>query len=68
MAKDPTLFHLLKLANIGGIKKQKALEIIDEVKRVVSNWKTFAEQAGVSSASLKMIQTVIDSVSKKAFF
>jgi len=66
--KDPTLFHLLKLANIGGIKKQKALEIIDEVKRVVSNWKTFAEQAGVSSASLKMIQTVIDRVSKKVFF
>jgi len=58
--KNPTITHMLKLAEISGIKKIKALQIIDEVKMAVSKWKTFAQDAGVSHNSLKMIQTAIE--------
>lgn len=35
--KNPKLSHLVSLAEIRGIKKQKALQIIDEVEGAVSN-------------------------------
>ena len=63
--KNPTITHMVKLAEISGIKKTKALQIIDEVKIAVSKWKMFAEDAGVSHSSLKMIQIAIDRVAKK---
>ena len=63
--KNPTITHMVKLAEISGIKKTKALQIIDEVKMAVSKWKIFAEDAGVSHSSLKMIQIAIDRVAKK---
>lgn len=58
--KNPKVFHLLKLAEIGGIKKQKALQIIDEIKKAVSKWTDFAKDVGVSTTSLKMIQKSLD--------
>lgn len=53
--RNPQISHLLKLAEIGSLTKQKALQIIDEVKFAVSKWKIFAKTAGVSPASQKMI-------------
>lgn len=58
--KNPGVAHLLKLAALAGIKKQNALHIIDEVKSAVLNWKTFAKNAAVSSASQKMVQTALN--------
>lgn len=54
--KNPSLLSLLKLAEVAGIKKQKALEIIDEVKQAISQWHVFAKKAGVSKTSSAMIQ------------
>lgn len=49
--KNPNLEHLLKLADEGGIKRNSALKIIDEVKNGVNNWLPFAKQAQVSKTS-----------------
>jgi serine/threonine-protein kinase HipA len=62
--KSPKLQHLLKLAETIGIKKNLALEIIDEVKYSISKWRIFAEEANVSPKSQKLVQTAIDSVIK----
>lgn len=65
--RNPTLVHLLKLAEVAGIKKQNALQIIDEVKMAVSKWTSFAKDMGVSSTSVKMIQVALDRVEKNVF-
>ncbi|MEE9452144.1 MAG: hypothetical protein V3V61_05230 [Gammaproteobacteria bacterium] len=49
-----------QLADIGDIKKPKALEIINEVISSVSKWTLFADEAGVLSTSQKMIQSAIE--------
>lgn len=51
-----TLSHLLRLAEMSGIKKANALQIIDQVKAAVAKWKEYAKEAGVSATSFKMIQ------------
>ncbi len=60
--KNPTLSHFLKLAKIVGIKQQKAIEIINEVKNAVSKWQYFAKDAGVTKISCSMIQTAMDRI------
>ena len=65
--KNPQRHHLLKLAQIGGIKKTKSIEIIDEVCTAVSQWSYFAKDAGVSSASQKMISNALIKI-KDTFF
>ncbi|MEM1244621.1 MAG: type II toxin-antitoxin system HipA family toxin [Pseudomonadota bacterium] len=58
--KNPTIKHLLQLADVADIKKNQAIEIIDEVRSAVSKWALFADEANVTSASRKMIQSHID--------
>ncbi|VHO00887.1 type II toxin-antitoxin system HipA family toxin [Candidatus Rhabdochlamydia sp. T3358] len=65
--KNPTLYHLLKLAEISNIREQKALQIIDEVKMAVAEWGNFAKELGVSPDSLKMIQLALNRVAKNVF-
>ncbi|CAL7962996.1 serine/threonine-protein kinase HipA [Gammaproteobacteria bacterium] len=63
--KSPNVSHLLKLAEISGIKKQKSMQIIDEIKSAVSKvskWDEFAKISGVTSMSLKMIKTELKGV------
>ena len=60
--KNPRLSHLLKFAEVGNIKKQKALQIIDEVKAAVLRWEKYAKEVGVSSISLSMIQKNIQNL------
>lgn len=60
--KHPDELHLLQLANSINIKEKTALEIICEVKAATSKWKEFAKIAGVSSSTLKMIQSAINKV------
>lgn len=58
--KNPNIGHLLELATISGIGKKKSLEIIDEVRAAVSEWRQFAKAAGVSKSSDDLIQTTIE--------
>ena len=53
--KYPTQEHLLKLANIGHIKKDKALEMIGQVFDATQKWEEFADDAGVSKLQTKNI-------------
>lgn len=57
--KHPSITHLLKLAAVASLKKQTALQIIEEVKAATSKWKLFATEAGVHASSLKMIQNAL---------
>jgi serine/threonine-protein kinase HipA len=65
--KNPKLANLLKLAEIGSIKKQKAVEIIEEVKNTTSKWRNFAKHANVTKRSSDMIQTALESVRKNFY-
>jgi serine/threonine-protein kinase HipA len=51
--RNPGREHLLSLAKTFGIKKH--LLIIDEVKQAVSEWKKFAQKAGVSKTTTSVI-------------
>lgn len=62
--KNPSLSHLLKLSEVSGMKKQKALQIIEEVRNATSKWADFAKEAGVSNVSSNRIQTVLARVLK----
>jgi len=57
--KNPSLALLLKLAEVGGIKKQMALQIINEIQQAVSKWKKFSTDAGVTKTSRSMISSHI---------
>lgn len=65
--KNPTLSHLLKLAEVGQIKKEKALRIIDDVKDAVLQWHPFAKDAHVSKTSHSMVQAAINLSIKNVF-
>lgn len=62
--KTPTKEHLLKLANLGNIKKDKALEIINQILEATYKWKTFATQNGVSELQTKHINKALDRIKK----
>lgn len=66
--KNPNISHLLKLSEVGGMKKQKTLQIIDEVQNAVSRWENFAKEAGVSSASSNRIQAALARVLKNFLY
>ena len=65
--KNPKLAHLLKLAEIGSIKKAHVMEIIEKVNLAVSRWSEFAQQAGVTTSSQKLVQTALSQVRDKFF-
>jgi serine/threonine-protein kinase HipA len=65
--KAPGMAELLELAKITDITKSAALKIIDEVELAVNKWPQFAKDAGVSNASLKLIQSAITKISKENF-
>lgn len=60
--KKPKIHHLLKLAEVSGIKKQKAIQIINEVKDAVSKWRDFSKDANLTKKSSSMIQEVIEKI------
>lgn len=57
--KNPTKDHLLKLASIGNIKKEKVLEIIEQVLTVTQKWREFAVNAGVSKLQTQNIEKAL---------
>lgn len=58
--KNPTIEHILKLAEMVSIKPKRAKEVINEVKTAVSKWEKFADKAGVSKKSGKAIKSAIN--------
>lgn len=52
--KSPGRHHLVKLANIFGVKN--AGTILEQVRDVTKNWQQYAKESGVSGASMKMIE------------
>ncbi|MBS0358113.1 MAG: type II toxin-antitoxin system HipA family toxin [Proteobacteria bacterium] len=62
--KNPTLAHILKLADVTSIKKQRALEVVEQVKDAILNWRNFADEAKVSKTSKTRVQISIDRVLK----
>ena len=62
--KSLKLTHILKLAEISGLTKQKALEIIDQVKCSISRWEFFAKEANVSKSSCALVKKSLDDLLK----
>jgi len=60
--KNPSISHMLKLAEIVSIKPKNALTIIDEVKVAVSKWSKFADKSKVNSKSSKNIATTLNKI------
>jgi serine/threonine-protein kinase HipA len=60
--KKPTKEHLLKLAAVGNIKKNKALEIIDQVSSAAGRWKIFAESTAVSKLQNRNTGDTLNSI------
>jgi len=60
--KNPMKNHLLELAAIGNIKKNKAIGIIKQVSEAVEKWHAFAECAGVSKLQTKNIGEVLQRI------
>lgn len=58
--KNPTKDHLLKLAEVGNIKPEQALEIIKQVSDAVQKWKVFAAESGVSREQIKSLSSFFD--------
>lgn len=59
-SKNPGTKHLLILAEHFSLNKPE--KIIDNVKEVISNWKAYALNAGVSKNSINKINTVLQTV------
>jgi serine/threonine-protein kinase HipA len=55
----PTREHCLQVATTMGLKLAEAGEIIQRVNDTASAWSTVAKDAGVSAASMKLIQKSI---------
>ncbi|QDQ28576.1 type II toxin-antitoxin system HipA family toxin [Chitinimonas arctica] len=62
--KYPKREHLLKLAAVGGIKNDKALEITDQVFSAVKKWKVFARDTDVSKLQATRIAETLDLIAK----
>ncbi len=60
-SKNPGISQLLELAEYFSVSKPK--DLIDQVKDVTSKWKKYAVDAGVSSASNKRIEAVLQTIS-----
>jgi serine/threonine-protein kinase HipA len=54
--RSPGKVDLLKLAAVSSIDHREALDILEQVKEAVSQWKHFAQEAGVSKSSMQLIQ------------
>lgn len=63
---NPTKEHLLKLASIGNLKQDKALEIINQVLAATEKWDVFAQEVGVSQVQIKNIGEALSRIYKNS--
>ena len=54
--RNPKVEHLLKLAAVASIKKNRAVEIIDATKHSLSKWEALARNHGVREENVKFVQ------------
>ena len=66
--KHPGISQLLKLAEVSGIEKSKALEVIHQVREAVSQWEQFAAIANVTKKSKTSIQSTLNQVNHFLIF
>jgi len=59
--RSPQNAHIMQIADRAGIAPGKAKEIIDEVAATVADWKSFADEAGISKKSTNQIAAVLKS-------
>ena len=59
---NSTKEHLLKLAGVGNIKRDTALEIINHVATVTKKWPDFAAHSGVSKMQTKNIENALSAI------
>lgn len=64
--KNLTKGHLLNLANVGNIPRNKALEIIHEVLSATERWQEFASGTGVSKLQIKIIEEALGVIRKNS--
>ena len=57
--RNPTIEHLIKLAEEANIKKAHAAEVIDATKSSLSRWPGLAKYYGVSDTNIKLISKKI---------
>lgn len=62
----PTIEHLLRLAAVGNIKREGALEIIYQVLSATEKWAAYASEVGVSQVQTKNIDGFLSAVRKDA--
>ncbi len=60
--KNPSIMHLIKLAQVSHIEKLSALRIIEQTKQAVSQWDQFATVANVSKKSNAIIQAAFNKI------
>ena len=60
--KNPTIEHILKIAEMVSIKPKRSKEIVGEVKDSVSKWEKFADKALVSGKSKKTILGALNKI------
>ncbi|MSP53388.1 MAG: type II toxin-antitoxin system HipA family toxin [Gammaproteobacteria bacterium] len=60
--RNPKLTHIMKLADVGSIKKEKALEIIEQVRDAIARWNEFAKDANVTAQSTNKISNVLNNM------
>jgi serine/threonine-protein kinase HipA len=58
--RNPSTAHLLKLAEVSNINKQRAIQIIEEVMTATNKWEYFASIAGVSKNTTLIIKKAIN--------
>ena len=58
--KNPTVQRLLKMAKQFSLPE--ANQVIDQVQEAVNNWPSYADEAGVSGSSTKMVQEKIQKI------
>lgn len=62
--KNPTQAHLLKLASVGHLQRDKALEILHQVLVATGKWYGCASEAGVSKLHTKTIGEALSGIRK----
>lgn len=61
-AKNPQLSAMLQLAQEHGIKKAKAIEIVDKVRDAVSRWPALAQEYQLDYETTTRIQNSLDAI------
>ncbi len=60
--RNPNHSHIMRIADGAGIRKTRAVEIIDEVSASVLDWLRFADEAGVKKTIAKAINKSITAI------